>query len=256
MGDLIFAEKLTLMKRELLVVLGASNVYHSLPWLLSRVAARGNCELFLACGPGRSYGAKAGNLLASYPGLGSIALFEHLESVAEGAELKVVVADVGNDLIYEQPPEKVALWVDQVFVRFLELGAEVSWVDLPYESLKLLPPSLFYFFRSLYYWNSRVDLPTMLDRVGALQQELQGICARRGMEVLPVSNEWFTVDRFHLRGRHFGTAWRQWLGGPEPERGPLYAGWTLEPSYYWLLGRERRRLPSHRLANGLLVHSY
>ncbi len=244
------------MKPEVVVALGASNVYHSLPWLLSRVAARGSSELFLACGPGRSYGAPAGNLLARYPGIRQIELFKHLESVAGEANIKVIVADVGNDLIYEQPPEKVALWVDEVFTRFLDLGAEVSWVDLPYDSLKSLPGPLYYTFRTLYYWYSSLDLPTMLHRVGTLQQQLHHLCEQRGIQVLPVADDWFTVDRFHLRGRHFGTVWREWLGGPEPEHGPLYAGWTLEPSYYWLLGRERRRLPSHRLSNGLLVHNY
>lgn len=244
------------MERETVVILGASNVYHSLPWLLSRLAARGTHELFLACGPGRSYGMTAGNLIARYPGIREAALFNHLEPAQRGARLKVVVADVGNDLIYEQTPEKVSRWVEEVIMKFEALGAEISWVELPYESLKQISAPLFYAFRSLYYWHSDIDKTTMLGRVEELQERLYQLSRDRGIEILPVSNDWFTVDRFHLKARHFGTAWNRWLGGDQPAAGPLWSGWAVEPSRYWLLGRERRCPVSRRLANGLLVHSF
>jgi len=202
--------------RQFIAMLGASNLTFSLPAAvrLALGLTEGERTLFLAHGPGRSYALRAGMAWVRFEGLSRCGLFARMAQAAEQGpppRIHALITDIGNDLIYNVPPEPLLEWVERTLDRLLAQGARVAVTAMPFESLRRIPRPTFYFFRTLYYPCCRVPHADMLRRVETVRTGLEDLCAARGLSLLPAPGEWYGLDRIHLRLRQRHVAYRQWL---------------------------------------------
>lgn len=229
---------------------GASNLWLSRGAALTALRRRvsGPLEIGLACGPGRSYGLRAGNLLTRYLPLREITFPE-----SDRRPTTALLCDVGNDIAYAQQPDTTLSWVGELAERLQRQGAEVVLSGLPLESLRGLPQWLFYLLRSFYYRGQRLTRDDLIQRLEDLEGGLQSLAAERGHLFLDNDPSWYGWDRFHLRSAAYRTCWDGWmerLGSRTPQLHGIEAAqpdelalgwrelWRLTPQTYWYRGRE------------------
>jgi hypothetical protein len=220
---------------------GASNL-----WLSRRAALRavrrrfeGPIEVGLACGPGRSYGLRAGNPLVRYLPL------KEVEFPAPSTPLLAVLSDIGNDIAYAQRPDTTLAWVGELTHRLDQQGAEVVLTGVPVESLRGLPAWMFVLLRSLYYAGQNVQQADVMQRLDDLEGGLITLASQRGYPFLPTDPLWYGFDRFHLRATHHTHCWESWMERLRPDLGvpgqPSWSSlWRLRPSDYWYRDRPAR----------------
>ena len=218
---------------------GASNLWLSRRAALSSVRRRfdGPLEIGLACGPGRSYGLRAGNPLVTYRPLREVE-FPQAPQIA-------VLSDVGNDIAYSQRPDTTAGWVADLAARLEAQGSEIVLTGVPVESLKGLPDWMFWLLKTLYYAGQKANKFEVLQRLVDLEGALEELARSRGYLFLPVDTHWYGFDRFHLRRAHYHACWECWMERLRPDLGfqgePTWNSmWNLKPSQYWYRGRESR----------------
>lgn len=216
---------------------GASNLWLSRRAALTAVRRRfeGPLEVGLACGPGRSYGLRAGSPWVRYQPLREVE-FPAVPSLA-------VLSDIGNDIAYAQRPDTTLAWVEELAERLETQGVEVVLTGVPVESLRTLPSWLFLLFRSLYYTGQTVTQNDVMQRLLDLEGGLEEMTRRRGYLFLPTDPAWYGLDRFHLRRKAYSLCWEGWMERLRPDLG--YQGqpswpklWRLRPRQYWYRGRE------------------
>ena len=124
------------------VLLGASNVTFALrTWVARlRAAAGGPVEVLAACGNGRSYG-KWSRLLyvRRLPGIVECGLWEAL-AARPPLPTVALVADVGNDILYQEEPVRIAAWVGACVERLAAHGARpvLTLGSMPVIRIRLL----------------------------------------------------------------------------------------------------------------------
>ncbi len=127
------------------ILLGASNLRISLPWIVDRVGRRaggGPVEALVACGHGRSYGAWSRFLFARrLPGIAGCGLWRELGR-RPPLPTFALVTDVGNDLAYGAGVAATAGWVEACLDRLAapkaEVDAEIVMTLLPLARLERL----------------------------------------------------------------------------------------------------------------------
>lgn len=217
---------------------GASNLWLSRRAALAAVRRRfeGPLEIGLACGPGRSYGLRAGSPWVRYPALREVE-FPSSPTLA-------ILSDIGNDIAYAQRPETTVSWVEELADRLEQKGGvEVVLTGVPVESLKSLPRWLFFILRNLYYTGQTVTHADVMQRLADLEGGLEQLSRRRGYLFLPTDPSWYGFDRFHLRRGTHALCWEGWMERLRPDLGyqdtPSWRSlWRIRPRDYWYRGRE------------------
>lgn len=222
---------------------GASNLWFSRHAALTEVRRRfpGRLEIGLACGPGRAYGLAAGNPVARYHALKDVVFQESSE-----VPTLAILSDVGNDIAYGQPPERVVNWVAELAQRLEDQGVEVVVTGVPVETLKTLHPVLFALMLRMYFVGAGdVTQSHINGRLEALEDGLREMCQDKGYIFLDTQPDWYGPDRFHLRPSAFQGCWQHWLGRLSPatpqEHRPLSWAQTvkLRPADYWFFGKAK-----------------
>lgn len=247
------------------VLLGASNLARGSSTVLEtacRVWGR-PLEVMAALGHGRSYGIETTVLGRRLAGIAGCGLWRALASRPPLATA-ALVTDVGNDLLYDVPPDRIAGWVRDCLDRLAEAGAATVLTALPLFNLAALSPLKFHLLRRVMYPRSRVDYPTIVERAKELDARLRDLAARRGARLVEQRPDWYGFDPLHTRWRVWPHAWREvlspWRAGDEapPPAGASALRWLylrrLAPEQRWILGFEQRRAqPAGRLADGTTV---
>lgn len=219
---------------------GASNLWLSRGAALAALRRRfeGPLEIGLACGPGRSYGVRAGNPLVHYVPLRKVE-FERPPHLA-------ILADAGNDIGYGQRPDVPLTWMTELAERLEKQGAQVVLTGTPLENLRTIPQWLFYTVRSLLYPGSRIQRSTVLQALEDLKGALLELAYQRGYLYLDPEPNWYGLDRIHLKPAYHEICWERWLEAVLPRRAPrgkrpaeLHLLRT-RPGHCWVLGREWR----------------
>jgi hypothetical protein len=221
-----------------LVALGASNLTRALATVVAglRHAAGPDAEVFAALGLGRSYGMTSRVLARTLPGILDCGLWSALDA-RPPRRMRALVTDVGNDILYGAPAERILDWVEQAVVRLRRLTGDVVVAGLPLDSLRRLTPARFAAFRTLFYPPSRVRFREGLAAAEAIERGLAAISARHGARFVPLRRDWYGVDPVHIRGGAWREAWGELTGlGAGPA-----AGWA-ETARVLTLPAERRRL--------------
>lgn len=239
-------------------LLGGSNLTLALPdaveYLASRREAR-PLDLFVAHGPGRSYGSEAGLPGVRFPPLSQCGLFEALRQTLgspRDVPLRALLTDIGNDIMYDAAVSQIGDWVEQSAARLQDLGARVAVTSLPLASVLRIPLWKYRLLRPLIYPFHRLTREEALSRAQALQGTLETIARRLGVLVLPARPQWFAFDHIHLRRRARRKAMAEWLDALlelEPRVQKRHASAPLQvprlalrlhpPVQYRLFGRRR-----------------
>lgn len=222
---------------------GASNLWLSRGAALQQLRRRfdGFLEIGLANGPGRSYGLRAGNPLVRYESLRSVRFFE--DSPRAPRRL-AFITDIGNDIAYAQPPERVLAWVADLAAELEREGYHLTVGGVPRESLESIDPRVFRAIAKVYYPQGTISKDYLTGQLEELESGLAQLCRERGYHHPSLDNRWYSIDRFHLKLSSTHDYWHSLLSSFSPaqdsSRLPLWSSVRpLFPERYWLLGKER-----------------
>ncbi len=250
------------------VLLGASNLTRGISTVVATAGAYWGrpLEIVAALGHGRSYGMHSSVFGRRLPGILQCGLWQALQD-RPAVLTAAVVTDIGNDLLYDVPPQRIADWVKECLDRLLELDARIVLTRLPPSIFEGVSPWRFNFLKSCFFPSCHLGLDEVLRRADRLDRELETICAERGIPTAVHRREWYGFDPIHVKLRHWRAAWGEILspwhdGQPLPEvPRPARRRWLylrrLTPQQRWLFGISRRcPQPSGELPDGSTVALY
>lgn len=207
------------------VLLGASNL--TLGWtpmiqaLQSRI--RADLDVFVALGMGRSWVDWSRYFARRLPGISRCGLWQALEerhpsvhSATEHHSPRVLMTDIGNDLVYRRTPEVIAGAVEDCIVRLRNVYPEcpVTITELPLSSLHSLTPFRFRAARSILFPGSDLQLSTVIHEAQDLNERIRSLAIRYGAVLVTPRPEWYGFDPIHILSRHrlgaFGDLFGHW----------------------------------------------
>jgi hypothetical protein len=219
-----------------------------------------------AMGHGRSYGQDTTVLGRKIPGIFPCALWHDLER-RQALPTAALVTDIGNDLLYGVPRERILDWVAQCLDRLADVSASTVVTQLPIASIERLSESRFRFFRTVFFPRSALSLSAAKDLARGLNEELVALGQSRKIPVIPAADSWYGFDPIHLKRRIWRHAWPALLASwhtagtaIEVPRTPLRTSAylaLLPPSERSLFGVRRcAAQPSGRLPDGTTISLY
>jgi len=223
------------------VALGASNLTRGFHTVVAtaRAAWGPGVRVLAALGHGRSYGARSLFLFRSLPGILDSGIWRELESRPKD-RTRALVTDVGNDILYAFPAERVLAWVEEAVARLLRHTDDIVLTGLPMDSIRRLPPAKFLAFRSVLVPSCRLSLERVIETSEKVDAGLEALAAARGIRFFRLDPEWYGFDPIHIRPSLWRPAWRRILGcegAGAGEGSPLREALKL-----YLLPPERRRV--------------
>jgi hypothetical protein len=250
------------------VLLGASNLTGAIATVVETALRLwgGPLDVLAALGNGRSYGLRKSWLGRELPGITGCALWEAWDH-RPPAPTAALVTDIGNDLLYEVPVPEILGWIEACVDRLGRADARVVLTALPLCNVSRVSPRTYTVMRSAMFPRSRLDFATLVDRAQELDRQLRQLARTRGLLLAEHRPEWYGLDPFHIRARHWPAAWREILSPwsrqtpappvpPATLRNRLYLR-LLAPDRRWLFGWEQRRAqPAGRLPDGTTVALY
>lgn len=249
------------------VILGASNLVRGIPTVVDLACNLWNdpLEMFVAMGHGRSYGMDNWVLGRTLPGILSCGLWEALQQ-RPTAPTYVAITDVGNDILYGVPVERIADWVEQCLQRLCPTAECVVMSELPLESISALNRRLFFLFRQIFFPRSRLSLEQVLASAERLNKHLKCLATRWGVSVIKPQAQWYGLDPIHIKSQQYNRAWQEilaaWNHGssPSPVRRSLRK-WlyyrSLKPHWRRLFGfQQRQRQPVSKFQDGTTLALY
>ena len=250
------------------VLLGASNLTKGIGTVLETSARMwgGPQQVFAALGHGRSYGRMTRFVGMRLPGIEACDLWQDL-AAAEPLPTAALVTDIGHDLLYEEPVERIVAWVERCLDRLAALGARTTVTLLPIDNLHALGNARFRLLRTLFFPSSRITLAEVTRRALALNEGVRHLAATRGFATAEHRMAWYGFDPIHIRFLRRGEAWRDILSGwtsadalPAPATSAiartLYLR-TRTPAQRRLMWLEQRgRKPSATFADGTSISIY
>jgi hypothetical protein len=226
-----------------IIALGASNLTRGFSTIVSeaRAAWGPEVQVLAAFGYGRSYGAPSTVLFRTLPGILDSGLWQMLESMPS-VPTRVLITDVGNDILYGYSIERILAWVDEALIRLQRLTQDIVLTGLPLASIQQLSQTKYLIFRSLLFPSSRLSLfqvRTMAEQVNA---GLIQLANAHNVKFFRLTPAWYGFDPIHIRHSLKRSAWNQILDSPLtasagsitlPERRKLY---FMLPELRWILG--------------------
>ena len=260
-----------IMQRNRIILLGASNLTLSLRLVIQilqrRLGEPG--EIFTAIGHGRAYGCFSEMLLRGLPGIADCGLWRQLDTSDEQKQpVYALLTDIGNDIMYELPPEKILLALEWCVKQLQRLRAQIVMTGLPMASIENLTEKRFTFFRNLFYPCCRLSRNEAIARARTIHAGLVEMAARYRFTLVEQQACWFGADGIHVKFKRRADYYRNVLSGftaadHEPEPGyddhPSLPFWQRRATFAYktILGRECVcPQPSGLSLNGSKVFKY
>lgn len=250
------------------VILGASNITLSgsvVPECAHRILG-GRVALHVAAGLGRSYGIPSMILGRTLTGIVQCGIWDAL--AAESFTRTVaLITDIGNDILYRQPVDMIAGWVEACIDRLLAMNARIVITSLPLESLRSLGPVRYHVARQVFFPTRFQGFRQTRDRAERLDEAVRELAASKGIPLVVPSDSWYGLDPIHIMKKRRRDAWGSilaaWVEGDDvrpPETGiggHLPSLCFAVPNERWILGVHRRHdQPWRRLPDGSTVSVY
>ncbi|RIK82130.1 MAG: hypothetical protein DCC68_07320 [Planctomycetota bacterium] len=259
----------TTANRPRVVVLGASNVTRGISTIVetAQLALGGPIELYAAFGHGRSLGLYTRVLGRGLCSLLDAGLWRALDDRPRPDASFALLTDIGNDLMYEVPPEKICRWVEKILERCQSVARRVVVTELPLASIERLGPRRFAILRSVIFPRCRLALDEARRRAIEINDAVRRAARERGATVVAHDAAWYGLDPIHIRRREFARAWNAVLSAWNVgDRGAALARGSLRrwiqlglfsPEKRAFFGIERsRRQPAGALRDGSTVWLY
>ena len=250
------------------VLLGASNLTRGIATVLetARSVWGRPLDVLAALGHGRSYGMRSTVLGRTLPSTLNCGLWDALAQ-RPAVPTAALITDIGNDLLYEAPVERIVDWVGQCLDRLLAIGARVAISRLPVANIAALSELRFRLLRRAMFPLGRLDFATISARACELDQRIVELARTRGVGLVEQQTLWYGWDPIHIRRRYWASAWGQMLAPwtvaesmAEPARASffdeLYLRLLAPQERRWLGIAQRRRQPCGGLRDGTLVSYY
>lgn len=244
------------------ILLGASNLSRGIATVVDvchRLWGR-PLDVMAAIGHGRSYGARSSVFFRSLPSILHSELWD-AAATRPAAQTAALVTDIGNDLLYEEPVDKIVAWVTACLDKLERLQARVVMTRLPVENLDHVSEWKFRLLRRLMFPGGALPYATITERVHELDARLHELSVTRAIPLVEQPPAWYGFDAIHLKRSCWPAAWHQILSGwndnppAPPSRNPglhhtIYLR-TRVPRQRWWFGIEQRGTqPCGRLAEG------
>ena len=251
------------------VLLGASNLTRGISTVVETAQNIWGqpLEVLGALGHGRSYGIDSNFLGRLLPGIVQCGVWDAL-SARPDVPTAALITDIGNDILYEVPVERILSWVETSVDRLQAVGARICITLPPLDSAHGLSESRFQFFRHLFFPKCHLELPEVVERANQLHDGLVRLGASKGVAVIGQRGDWYGADPIHICLRHWRQAWLEiltpWHDGPGngliPARGSLLR-WlflrTRAPHRRKFFGVEMcAKQPAARMRNGTVLSFY
>jgi hypothetical protein len=249
------------------VLLGASNLAIHLSTIIetARLVHGQPVDAMIVAGHGRSYGTTTSVLGRVLPGILQCGLWSDLERRPAGSTT-ALVTDIGNDILYGQPVEQIAAWVEECLARLSRVTSALAITELPLQTTHALSDRGFLLFRSLFYPRCLLTREEARSRSLLLNERVVELAAKYGASIVKPSAAWYGLDPIHIRRTRAARAWREILGPWSPESEAALARLSLvrwiavrrmRPQERQLWGRVQRcAQPAGRLSDGTTISLY
>ena len=228
------------------IALGASNLTRGLRTVasMSRAQWGRDTQVIAALGLGRSYGERSRLLVRSLPGIRQCGIWNALDA-APREESIGLISDVGNDILYGYPPERILEWVDEAITRLQRYTGTVVVAGLPAHSAAQLTPRRFRVMRAVMFPSSNQTFDGARQSVTVVQAGVERLAAQRGLRFVPMLPDWYGWDPIHFRYRYWRRFWGDMLGTDpalwtaSPEPGGLRESvrlWLRADEHRWICG--------------------
>jgi hypothetical protein len=250
------------------IFLGASNLTRGLPAFVdaARLVLDAPIDVLAAAGHGRSYGTSSSVLGRRLCGITESGLWQDLAAKAP-LPLYALITDIGNDIVYGVPVERILDWVSCCFDRLERREARIIATELPLATIRGLGPRRFALMRRALFPSCGLSLSEAKERSEEVNDAVVHLAQSRGICLVPQDPHWFGLDPIHIRRRLIPFAavrmlsrWREesrQLDPPRPSFLQRAYFATRAPYERQLLGIDRRRSqPCGFLRDGTLVSLY
>lgn len=250
------------------VLLGASNLARGIATVVDACHRQWGRPLdcLAALGHGRSYGTRSTVLGRTLPSIQNSRLWSALDE-RPAAPTAALVTDIGNDLMYEAPVDKIVEWVTACLDQLARHEARIVMTRLPVANIDQVPEWKFRFLRRLMFPLGRLPYATIAARAHELDQRLSELAARRGIAQIEQNTAWYGWDPIHFRYSAWPEVWHRILSGwneteceeaaGNPPVSRLLYLRSRTPDQRWLFGIEQRGpQPCARLSEGTTLSYY
>ncbi|MEX0711077.1 MAG: hypothetical protein WD278_01930 [Pirellulales bacterium] len=250
-----------------LVLLGASNLTRGISTVVETASLTWGrpLDVLAAMGHGRSYGQRSTVLGRGLPGIVECGLWRALADRPRGPAA-ALLTDVGNDLFYEVPVERIASWVETCLERLARIEARIVMTRMPVANLETVAPWQFRLMRALFFPMCRLAFDEVARRALALDERLCRLAREHGCCLVEHRAEWYGLDPIHIKLGHSPAAWCELLGSWAQQALPApasssFSRWfylrLLAPELRWWFGIPRRSAqPSGLLPDGTTISLY
>ena len=254
--------------RQRFILLGASNATIGFPTVVDSARRRAGepLEIMAATALGRSFGKKTKIFFRAIDGILDSALWSDLRE-RPALPTRALVTDIGNDILYGEPIERIVDWVSTCVQRLRDCGAEVALSQLPIGSLSKLGTLRFRLFRKIFFPGCRLSLAEARQRASELNERVLEIANQHKIQAISHVPAWYGFDPIHVLKRYRSAAWNEFLNplfrnqnaaqeklGSRSQAAYLFA---LAPAERWIMGmRRRRNQPSGTLRDGTTISLY
>lgn len=203
------------------VLLGASNLSIMFPTIVESLRAMHShpIEVHVAKGFGRSYGLHSKFFGKKFPGILSSELWPALNR-ARPLPTVAIIADVGNDLAYEAPVEKIIEWVERALDRLATHDAKAVLNNVPIESLRRVGWARYHALREVLFPSCKLSHNEMRRRAETLSERLAEVAASREIPVFSGESAWYGFDPIHPRLKSAGEIWSRMIGAISAAEAP------------------------------------
>lgn len=256
--------------RARVVLIGASNLTRGISTVIETCGKLLESPLDIYCllGHGRSYGHRSFVLCRSIPGVLESRAWEVLDQQPL-APTFALITDIGNDVMYRNPPAQITTWVRETIERLEKHDARIVMTALPIPRLERLTKLNYLIARTLFFPKNRMTMEEARRVAGETDRLVRELAAEKNIPVVDFPDAWYGADPIHVVRSSWAEAWGTTLAHwfDERER-PMaladgdFGRWlrlrTLSPEQWWLFDRiERGRpQPALTLRNGTRVSFY
>jgi hypothetical protein len=254
--------------RRRLVLLGASNLARGIATALATARGTWNepLDVLAALGHGRSYGMRSMFVGRSLPGILECQLWNDL-AARPPLSTAALITDVGNDIVYGVPAEKIFSWLGECVNRLQQHRCAIAITSLPLGSLAKMTPREFFFFRNLFYPQSSLTFSRAVEQAKEVDAGLRRLACAMGIALVEPDAAWYGRDRIHIRRCAQPAAWQAFFSTwPKAAEMPPMPLATLReflrvraitPYRRWVFGiAHGRRQPAATLRGGLVFSLY
>jgi hypothetical protein len=195
-----------------LVVLGASNVARGIRniVLIARGLEQKPVEVVTAMGHGRAYGVSTWAPFRRLPAIIECGLWPALAQ-HNHLPTRVLVTDIGNDLVFGQSPAMLMANVRSCVDRLRSHSTHIMLTTPPVESIRQLSPWKFQLFRRLLFPKATITLSEAQHNAESLHELIQRYCESEDLKLYRVPMKWYGFDPIHIRSTQQHQAWNDLL---------------------------------------------